>query len=187
MGQVRTLRNFGFISLLAVCLNLLVIFISMGVMAHSDPNYDISVLGSAGSAVNKTTITPVNGVYPKVIHYGGLPDSGDLVGAINGLMSGVFAYGGAQLFIEIMAEMRRPWDFIKSMWAAQFFIWSVYLIYGCYTYYWQGQYAFQVSYMGLSVYGFQATCDMLAVASGLIAAGLCKFSQVLHYIHVSPC
>ena len=58
------------------------------------------------------------------------------------------------------------------MWAAQFFIWSVYLIYGCYTYYWQGQYAFSVSYLGLSVYGFSAACDMLGVVSGLIAAGL---------------
>lgn len=176
MGQVRTLRNFGIFSLLAVALNLLVIFISMGVMAHSPPNYAISVLGSAGSAVNPATITPdANGVYPAIIHYGGLPksDSG-FIGSINGLMSGVFAYGGAQIFIEIMAEMRRPMDFIKSMWLAQFFIWSVYLIYGCYVYYWQGQYSFTNSYLGLSVYGFQATCDMLVAVAGLIAASLCK-------------
>ncbi|KAL2424198.1 hypothetical protein ABEF95_004082 [Exophiala dermatitidis] len=173
MGQVRTLRNFGVFSMVAVGLNLMVIFITMGVMAHSPPNYQISVLGSAGSAVNPDTITPdANGNYPPIIHYGGLPDSGNFVGAINGLMSGVFAYGGAQLFVEIMAEMRRPWDFIKAMWTAQFFIWSVYLIYGCYVYHFQGQYSFTISYMGLSVYGFQAACDMMAVLSGLIAAGL---------------
>ena len=87
-------------------------------------------------------------------------------------MSGVFAYSGAQLFVEIMAEMRRPWDFIKAMWTAQFFIYAVYLIYGCYVYHYQGQYSFTISYMGLSVYGFQAACDMLVVISGLIAAGL---------------
>ncbi|KIV85051.1 hypothetical protein PV11_00787 [Exophiala sideris] len=173
MGQVRTLRNFGIFSMIAVGFNLLVIFISMGVMAHSPPNYGISTLGSAGSAVNADTITPdANGVYPPIIHYGGLPDSGNFVGAINGLMSGVFAYGGAQLFVEIMAEMRQPWDFIKSMWIAQFFIYSVYLIYGCYVYHFQGQYSFTISYMGLSDYGFQAACDMLVVISGLIAAGL---------------
>lgn len=159
--------------MVAVGFNLLVIFISMGVIAHSPPNYEISTLGSAGYAVDPTTITPdKNGVYPPIRHYNGLPDPNSLIGSINGLMSGVFAYGGAQIFPEIMAEMRRPWDFIKSMWVAQFFIWSVYLIYGCYVYYWQGQYSYQIAYQGLSVYGFQATCDMLAVVSGLIAAGL---------------
>lgn len=173
MGQVRTLRNFGVASMVAVGVNLLVIFISMGVMAHSPPNFAISVLGSAGSAVNPDTITPdAHGNFPPIIHYAGMPDSGNFVGAINGLMSGVFAYGGAMLFVEIMAEMRRPWDFIKAMWSAQFFIYSVYLIYGCYVYHFQGQYSFQISYMGLSIYGFQAACDMLVVISGLIAAGL---------------
>ncbi|OAG34630.1 hypothetical protein AYO21_11226 [Fonsecaea monophora] len=194
MGQVRTLRNFGVFSMVAVGLNLLVIFISMGVMAHSPPNYAISVLGSAGSAVNPATIAPdENGVYPSIIHYGGLPDSSNFVGAINGLMSGVFAYGGAQLFVEIMAEMRRPWDFIKAMWAAQFFIYAVYLIYGCYVYHYQGQYSFTIAYMGLSPYGFQAACDMLVVISGLIAAGLygnigikVLYNQVLQELFNAP-
>jgi hypothetical protein len=97
----------------------------MGVMAHSPPNYAISVLGSAGAAVDTTTITPdASGTYPPIIHYGGLPISKNLVGAINGLMSGIFAWGGAQLFLEFMAEMRRPRDFIKAMWGAQFFIYG---------------------------------------------------------------
>lgn len=172
-GQIRTLRNFGLVSVIAVGLNLMVIFVSMGVMAHSEPNYGISKLGSAGSAADPDSITPdANGVYPAIIHYNGLPNPNSLIGSINGLMSGVFAYGGGQIFPEIMAEMRRPWDFIKSMWIAQFFIWVVYLSYGCYVYYWQGQYAFTVSYQGLSVYGFQVACNMMAVISGLIAAAL---------------
>jgi len=173
IGQIRSLKNFGAISMVAVGINLIVIFISMGVIAHSPPNFEISVLGSAGSAVDETTITPdAAGNYPPIRHYNGLPDPNSLIGAINGLMNGVFAYGGAQIFPEIMAEMRRPWDFIKSMWIAQFFIWAVYLIYGCFVYYYQGQYSYQIAYMGLSIYRFQATCDMLAVVSGLIAAGL---------------
>jgi hypothetical protein len=173
LGQIRTLRRFGIIANLAVWLNLLVIFISMGAIAHSPPNYEISVLGSAGGAVNPDTITPDdNGVYPAVIHYNGLPVSGSLVGAINGLLQGVLAYGGAQLFIEFMAEMRRPRDFLKAMWAAQFFIYSVYMIYGCFVYYYQGQYSFSVSYQGISIYGFQTAGNMIALASGLIAAAL---------------
>jgi hypothetical protein len=58
---------------------------------------------------------------------------------------GVYAYAGAQLFVEFMAELRRPRDFLKAMWGAQFFIYSCYMIYGCYTYYWQGQYSYQVT------------------------------------------
>ena len=129
MTQIRTLKNYGLVANLAVWLNLLTIFITMGVMAHSPPNYAISVLGSSGSAVDPTTITPdAQGNYPPIIHYGGLP-SADLVGSINGLLSGVLAYAGAQLFVEFLAEMRRPRDFLKAMWGAQFFIYSVYLIY----------------------------------------------------------
>lgn len=173
VGQVRTLRNYGLASAVAVGLNLMVIFITMGVMANSPPNYAISVLGSAGSANDDGSITPnAQGDYPPIIHYNGLPNPDSLLGSVNGLMQGVFAFGGAQIFVEVMAEMRRPFDFIKAMCIAQFFIWSVYLIYGCYTYYWQGQYAFQVSYLGLSVYGFSVACNMMAVIAGLVAAGL---------------
>lgn len=91
--------------------------------------------------MNATTITPdpTTGAYPPVIHYNGLPDPSSLVGSINGLMQGVYAYGGAQLFIEFMAEMRRPTDFIKAMWGAQFFIYTCYMVYGCYVYFFQGQ------------------------------------------------
>jgi hypothetical protein len=173
VGQVRTLRNFGAMSAVAVGLNLMVIFITMGVMAHSPPNFAISVLGSAGSANGDGSIDPdAQGNYPPIKHYNGLPNPDSLLGSINGLMQGVFAYGGAQIFVEIMAEMKRPRDFIKSMIIAQIFIWVVYLTYGCYVYYWQGQYAFQVSYLGLSVYGWSVACNMMAVISGLVAAGL---------------
>ena len=143
MTQIRTLKNYGLVANFAVWLNLLVIFITMGVMAHSPPNYAISVLGSAGGVVDPTTITPdVQGIYPPIIHYAGLP-AANLVGSVNGLLSGVLAYAGAQLFVEFLAEMRWPRDFLKAMWGAQFFIYSVYLIYGCYVYHFQGQYAYQ--------------------------------------------
>ena len=143
MTQIRTLKNYGLVANFAVWLNLLVIFISMGVIAHSPPNYAISTLGSSGGVVNPSTITPdAQGNYPPIVHYGGLP-APNLVGSINGLLSGVLAYAGAQLFVEFLAEMKRPRDFLKAMWGAQFFIYSVYLIYGCFVYHFQGQYAYQ--------------------------------------------
>ena len=143
MTQIRTLKNYGLVANLAVFLNLLVIFLTMGIIAHSPPNFEISVLGSSGGLVDPTTIAPdTQGNYPPIIHYGGLP-SPDLVASLNGLLSGVLAYAGAQLFVEFLAEMRRPRDFLKAMWGAQFFIYSVYLIYGCFVYNYQGQYSYQ--------------------------------------------
>ena len=140
IGQVRTLAKYGWLANLAIWMNLMIMFISMGVIAHSPPNYAISILGSAGGAVNASTITPdAAGNYPAVIHYNGLPASAGFTGAINGLLQGVYAYGGAQLFIEFMAEMKRPYDFIKAMWGAQFFIYTCYMVYGCFVYYYQGQ------------------------------------------------
>jgi len=175
LTQIRTLKAYGWVANLAVWLNLLVIFITMGVFANSPPNYAVAILGSAGGAVNPATITqdPVTGLYPPVMHSAGLPKSvNGLVGAINGLLSGVLAYAGAQLFVEFLAEMRRPRDFIKAMWGAQFFIYTVYLIYGCFVYHFQGQYSFQPSYQGVSVYGWQTAGNMISLIAALIAAGL---------------
>lgn len=73
------------------------------------------------------------------------PSDNGFIGAINGLMQGVYAYAGAQLFVEFMAELYRPRDFLKAMWGAQFFIYTCYMVYGSYVYYWQGQYAYNVS------------------------------------------
>lgn len=172
LTQIRTLKSYGIIANFAVWLNLLVIFITMGVIANSDPNYRVSVLGSAGSAVDPTTITPDDtGRYPPIMHYNNLPKNG-LVGSINGLLSGVLAYAGAQLFVEFLAEMRRPHDFIKAMWGAQFFIYSVYLIYGCFIYHYQGQYSYNPSYQGVSPYGWQTAGNMISLIAALIAAGL---------------
>lgn len=174
LTQIRTLKAYGWVANLAVWLNLLVIFITMGVIAHSPPNFAIATLGSAGSAVNPDTIkADTNGNYPPIRHYGGLPTSvNGLVGALNGLLSGVLAFAGAQLFVEFLAEMKRPRDFIKAMWGAQFFIYAVYLIYGCYVYHFQGQYSFNPSYQGVSIYGWQTAGNMISLLAALIAAGL---------------
>lgn len=174
LTQIRTLKAYGLIANFSVWLTLLTIFITMGVIANSDPNFAAATLGSAGSAVNADTITPdANGVFPSIIHYGGLPPSTNgLVGAVNGLLSGVLAYAGAQLFVEFLAEMKRPVDFIKAMWGAQLFIYTVYLIYGCFVYHYQGQYSFNPSYQGVTPYGWQTAGNMLSLIAALIAAGL---------------
>ncbi|UNI24693.1 hypothetical protein JDV02_010421 [Purpureocillium takamizusanense] len=172
LTQIRTLKAYGWVATLAIWMNLLTIFISMGVIANSPPNYAIATLGSAGSAVDKSTITPdKDGNYPPIMHYTGLPPGG-LVGSINGLLSGVLAYAGAQLFVEFLAEMKRPRDFLKAMWGAQLFIYTAYLVYGCFVYHFQGQYSFNPSFQGVSTYAWQTVGNCISLVAGLIAAGL---------------
>lgn len=71
-----------------------------------------------------------------------------------------------------MAELKRPRDFLKAMWGAQFFIYVTYMVYGCYVYYWQGQYTYQLAYQGVSPYAWQVVGNIIASITGLIAAAL---------------
>ncbi|TGJ86637.1 hypothetical protein E0Z10_g2104 [Xylaria hypoxylon] len=172
LTQIRTLRSFGWLANFGFWLNILAIFVSMGATAHNPPNFSISVLGSVGSAIDTTSITPdANGNYPPIVKYAGLPTT-NLIGAINGLLSGVLAFAGLQLFIEFMAEMRRPRDFLRGMFIAQAVIYTAYVVYGSFMYYYQGQYTFNPAYLGVSNYGWQTTGNILTLLSGLIAAAL---------------
>lgn len=46
------------------------------------------------------------------------------------------------------------------------------MTYGCYIYYFQGQYSYQISYQGVSMYAFQTAGNLISFCSGLIAAAL---------------
>ena len=62
-------------------------FISIGVIAHSAPNYSIAILGSIRGLVNVISITlDTNGVYPPIIYNTALPDLENFIGSIVGLM-----------------------------------------------------------------------------------------------------
>ncbi|KAI1169995.1 transmembrane amino acid transporter protein-domain-containing protein [Nemania sp. FL0916] len=172
LTQVRSLRNFGWLANFGFVLNLLAIFISMGATAHNPPNYSIALLGSVGGGIDPDSITKnADGSYPPVMTFSGLPTT-NLIGSINGLLSGVLAYAGLQLFVEFMAEMRRPHDFLKGMFVAQAVIYIVYVVYGTFIYYYQGQYTFNPAYLGVSNYGWQTAGNTLTLLSGLIAAAL---------------
>lgn len=171
LGQIRTLQKFGWLANLAVFINLIIMFITMGAAAHTPPLYSASA-SSAGYSVNPALVTPVKGVYPPVQHSAGLPDPSNFGASVNGLMQAVYAYGGAMIFAEFMAEMRRPRDFLKGMWGAQLFIYCCYMLYGLYMYSYQGQYIQNPAYLGISAYGLQTAGNSLAMVSSLIAATL---------------
>jgi len=123
VGQIRTLQKFGWLANAAVWINLICMFITMGAAAHSPPNY-AAASQSAGAVIGDGSLVAqdANGNFPPVQTSGGLPNTGGFTGAVSGAMQAIFSYGGAMIFPEFMAEMKRPKDFLTAMWAAQAFI-----------------------------------------------------------------
>lgn len=72
----------------------------MGFVAHSPPNF------TAAKAAYNFGPGPIH-----TAKFVSLP----LFSKVNGIMNMVFAYGGAMIFPEFMAEMKRPMDFWKAM------------------------------------------------------------------------
>ncbi|KAI6839670.1 oligopeptide transporter protein [Hortaea werneckii] len=159
LGQIRTLQRLGMLANLAVWLNIITIIMTMVVTNVYPPNYAASL---ASYNTPKGPITT----------YAYWPPTTKLNDHINGLMQGVYSYGGATLFNELMAEMRRPHDFWKGLICAEFFIVSVYLIMGMVVYNAQGQFAFNPAYQGIpnSAYSWQTLGNALSYITGVIAA-----------------
>jgi hypothetical protein len=77
-----------------------------------------------GIVANNATLSTIDPVATAaVIH---IPFTDQVVG----VMQIVYSYGGAMLFVEFMAEMRRPWDFWKAMIFSQAFIFFFYMLFG---------------------------------------------------------
>lgn len=76
MGQIRTLSRFTFLANWSVFINLLIMFISMGVFAHSGPNYSAAQAGSSGAATGGSSVAQLpDGSYPPVVTFGTVPPS----------------------------------------------------------------------------------------------------------------
>lgn len=71
-----------------------------------------------------------------------------------------------------MAEMKRPFDFIKAQLCAEIFIFICYLIFGLVVYSQQGQYVVNPANQGLSKYAWQTATNAISLTAGLIAAVL---------------
>ena len=162
-GQIRTLQNLGWLANAAIWMNLFVIFLTMGIVANTPPNYDAGIAGNVltvaqGSEdrIKQTTAGPGVGI--------------DFTGQVVGLMQAVYSYGGAMLFVEFMSEMRHPWDFWKGMLCAQLFIYFFYLFFGVFVYSYQGQYTINPAYQGISNYGWQTAANAIELVTSLIAA-----------------
>ncbi|TGO37010.1 hypothetical protein BHYA_0108g00060 [Botrytis hyacinthi] len=166
LGQIRTLQRFGWLANFAVWINVLIIFICMGVVANSPPNY-ATVQASFGDSFSGP-----------VVRYANTPPSGKatggdgFTGSLNGLNQAVYSYGGAMLFVAFLAEMRHPMDFWKGLICADLFIYFVYMFFGIFVYSYQGQYSYNPAIQGLSPYNWQTAANIMNLITGLIAAVL---------------
>lgn len=121
LAQIRTLARLGYLANFAVWLNIIVLISTMAIVSHTTPNY------VAANKAYKIDAGPV-------ITTAGPPADVAFEGQVVGLMQAVYSYGGAMLFVEFMAEMKRPFDFWKGMICSQVFIYFVYMFFGLFVY-----------------------------------------------------
>ncbi|KAG1734875.1 transmembrane amino acid transporter protein-domain-containing protein [Suillus paluster] len=152
LGQIRTLQKFGSIANLAIWMNIITLILTMASVANSAPNY---------------TAIPFDGPVQTYAIY-----IQPFQAQLNGIMQIVFSYGGAMIFVEFMAEMRRPMDFWKAMAYSQLFIFVVYMFFGLFVYTYQGQYVVNPANQGISGYALQTATNAISLTAGLIAAAL---------------
>ncbi|KAF8815786.1 hypothetical protein BYT27DRAFT_7224712 [Phlegmacium glaucopus] len=164
IGQIRSLKVWIYLtSTDAVWINLIIIFTSMGFIAHSPPNFAAAEksLGVSSGPI-KTSLfvdipffNKVNGIMNMVI-----------------CLSSSFRLWGAIIFPEIVAEMRRPMDFCKGLTVAQILIFVTYLIYGVFVYAFQGQFTLPIAYQGVSKFTWQTVGNVLSMITVILGAGL---------------
>ena len=163
LGQIRTLRNLGWLANFAIWLNAFTAIAIMAVVPSTGENAEAAA--KANSAFNIQDGDPVRTTA------GAIPGL-DFTVSITGLMQAVYSYGGATLFVQFMSEMRRPWDFWKGMLFSQIFIYFFYIIFGIVVYSYQGQYAMNPAYQGVAPYAWQTALNSIQLLTSLIAAVL---------------
>lgn len=160
VGQIKSLQRFGFLATAAIWMNVFVIVATMVCVSKWDPDY------TAAYGLSHVLKGPV---VTKVVVSG---SGGNFSNQLNACMNIVYAYGGALIFVELMAEMKRPWDFWKGMACAQGFIFCVYLVFGLIVYHYQGQFVVNPANQGIGNYGWQSATNVINFVSAIIAAGL---------------
>ncbi|KAG9574486.1 amino acid transporter-like protein, partial [Aureobasidium melanogenum] len=154
LGQIRTLQRFGWLANLSVWTTVICSFLAIGASATSPPNYAVmlSTFGGKGTPFGDTNFPggTVESHIP-IKTFGGTPPYGfqsggtGFLGSFQGIDQIIYAYGGAMLFFNLLAEMRNPWDFWKGMLAADIFIYVAYMFFGLFQYAYQGQYTYNTA------------------------------------------
>ena len=172
VGFIKQLRSLSHIANSCIYINIGVCIATLAVAATSSPM--TSHNHPAPSSLLSAGFVP----YDPVTGEGLLPAKGvafsnmPLDATLSGLGNLVYAWGGATVFIELMAEMRDPRDFWKCWSAAVLIIWIIYFSYGVALYAMQGPYVGNPGNQGISNYAWQTAFNALGLFTGLVAAVL---------------
>lgn len=156
LSQIKTIRGLGIFTVAGTVINVIVMSLTMAGVALYDP-----VPSQSGHADLSEPMV-VAGWVPSY--------SRGWYQQISGCMLAVFAYGGAMIFTEFMAEMRRPRDFWKAAFGAQFFCYSLYMLFGLFVYSFQGQYTNILPTVNIDSILFQGLTNILGLICVTIIA-----------------
>ncbi|SCU85368.1 LAMI_0C11012g1_1 [Lachancea mirantina] len=166
IGQIKSLGKFAHIANSAIWMNIAICIITMVGVAVGGPYYGIfEQYGQGPPYFEPNSFNPL-----PIAHYAVSP--GTISDRISGMNNMVFAWGGATIFCEVMAEMRRPMDFWKGMICAQLLIMIVYLFYGLFVYGYNGQFSYVTANQGIGSIGLQNAGNVLNIITQIIAAVL---------------
>lgn len=162
-SSAKTLSNLGKYCLVVSACNYVNLFVQLGFIGHSEPNWENaeSILGIPRKAIFTYGITPGQSLVDRVV-------------AVTNIS---FVFAGSIVFPEVISEMRRPWEFWKSMIVAQSIILIVYLIYGNYIYSNQGQFSNSPAVFGVSNISAMKGLSFMTFITGFI--------QNIFYGHIS--
>lgn len=120
LSQIKTIRGLGVFTCVNFVINMIVMVTTMVGVALFKP-----VPAQSGHA----------DLSEPLIRSGWVPSySLGWYEQVSGAQLAVFAYAGAMVFTEFMAEMRKPRDFWKAAFGAQFFCYAVYMLFGIFVY-----------------------------------------------------
>ncbi|KAG7832667.1 hypothetical protein KL943_004608 [Ogataea angusta] len=133
IGHLKQLKQLGNLCVWISVINYICLFAQLGFF--KEPNWDNAkaVLGLDRGDVHSYAVAPQ-----------------DFVSRLVSVTSLSYVFAGLLVFPEILAEMRRPWDFWKSMLLAQVCILATYLLYGNYVYAKQGQFSNSPAALGIA-------------------------------------
>jgi len=77
------------------------------------------------------------------------------------------------LYVEFMAEMKRPLDFMKAVYIMEAFVIISYITFGLVVYSSQGQFVYNPANQGLSLYAWQTVTNALNMIGGVVYAIMC--------------
>lgn len=77
------------------------------------------------------------------------------------------------LYVEFMAEMKRPLDFMKAVYIMEAFVIVSYMTFGLVVYSEQGQFVYNPANQGLSTYNWQTVTNVLNMVGGVIFSVMC--------------